>query len=118
MRRLAYLMRISFIVATVHALTILALGLWFILRDKQPFRLIYLTGYIAGADVLWRMTKAAVFWEFSKYLLCLLFILGMLKWRGRAPVPPPSLWHSPAPFGILYRVGVHSLWAVKSRYKL
>jgi len=85
---LGYLMRISFVVATVHALIILALGLWFILRDKQPFRLIYLTGYIAGADVLWRMTKAVVFWEFGKYLICLLFILGMLKWRGQRQFLP------------------------------
>jgi hypothetical protein len=85
---LGYLMRISFIVATVHALTILGLGLWFILRDKQPFRLIYLTGYIAGADVLWRMTKAAVFYEYGKYLLCLLFLLGMLKWRGHRQFLP------------------------------
>jgi hypothetical protein len=80
---LAYLMRLSRYVATAHALIILILGLWFIVRDKQPYRLIYLTGYIAGADVLWRMTKAVVFWEFGKYAICLLLVLAILKWRTR-----------------------------------
>lgn len=107
---LGYLMRISFIVASVHALTILALGLWFILRDKQPFRLIYLTGYIAGADVLWRMTKAAVFWEYGKYLLCLLFILGMLKWRGRRQFLPLLYGILLLP-AVFFTVSSHSLLA-------
>ena len=106
---LAYLMRISFIVATVHALTILALGLWFILRDKQPVRLIYLTGYIATADVLWRMTKAAVFWEYGKYLLCLLFLLGMVKWRGRARQFLPLLYGILLLPSVFFTVSSHSL---------
>jgi O-antigen ligase len=80
---LGYLMYLSPYVATIHALVILVLGLWFIVHDPQPFRLIYLTGYVAGADVLWRMTQAKVFWEFGKYAIIILFILGLLKWKMR-----------------------------------
>jgi O-antigen ligase len=78
---LGYLMHLSSQVATIHALVILVIGLWFVSRDQQPFRLVYLTGYIAGADVLWRMTEAGVLWEFGKYAICLLFILGLFKWK-------------------------------------
>lgn len=78
---LAYLMRHSSPLATCHALATVALGLWFIIQDKQPFRLIYLTGYIVGAEVLWRMTKVGLLWEFDKYAIGLLLILGVLRWR-------------------------------------
>jgi hypothetical protein len=109
---LGYLMRLSPYVATAHALAILALGLWFIIRDKQPFRLIYLTGYIAGADVLWRMTRSAVFWEFSKYAICLLFILGMVKWRARRRFLPLLFGILLIP-SIFFTASRQSLWALK-----
>ena len=78
---LAYLMRVSPQVATLHALAMVALGLWFIIQDKQPFRLIYLTGYIIGAEVLWRMTRVGLLWEYDKYAVSFLLLLAMLKWR-------------------------------------
>ena len=78
---LAYLMRASSPVATLHALAAVALGLWFIVQDKQPFRLIYLTGYIIGAEVLWRMTKVGLLWEYDKYAVSFLLLLAMMRWR-------------------------------------
>jgi O-antigen ligase len=67
------------LVATVHALGTFALGLIWLARDSVPYRLIYLAAYITGAEMLWRMTNAAVFWEFGKYSISLLLILAMLK---------------------------------------
>ena len=80
---LALLMHNLRLAATIHGWGVFALGLWFVARDKKPFRLIYLTGYIIGAEVLWRMTKAAVFWEFGKYAIGFLMLLALVKWRSK-----------------------------------
>lgn len=109
---LAYAMRLSHYVATAHALLILVLGLWFIVRDKQPYRLIYLTGYIVGADVLWRMTRAEVLWEFGKYAICFLLILGFLKWRARRRFLPLLYGLLLIP-SIFFTVSSNSLWQSK-----
>jgi O-antigen ligase len=77
---LAYLMRVSSHFATLHALAAVALGLWLLIQDKQPFRLIYLTGYIIGAEVLWRMTKVGLLWEYDKYAVSFLLLLAMMRW--------------------------------------
>jgi O-antigen ligase len=85
---LALLMRWVPVWATIHALLILGLGLYFALRDRTPLRFIYLTGYIMAAEVLWRMTRAAVFWEYGKYLLVLLFLVVILRYRIRPHALP------------------------------
>jgi O-antigen ligase len=85
---LAILMRQAPLVATIHGWSVFALGLWFLIHDKQPTRLIYLTGYIVGAEVLWRMTKAGVFWEFGKYSISFLLLLAMVKWPARTRLMP------------------------------
>ena len=87
-------------VATAHALIILTLGLWFIVRDKQPYRLIYLTGYIAGADVLWRMTKAPVTLGIRQVCHLPAFYPGNIKMAGPASVPSPGLRLSPDSFDV------------------
>lgn len=66
--------------ATAHALIALAVGL-VVVWGRQSHRALYVCGYIASADVLWRMTKAQVFWEFGKYSLTLVALL--LVWRNR-----------------------------------
>jgi hypothetical protein len=35
--------------------------------------------YIAGAEVLWRMTGAPVYWEYGKYASILIFFLGIVR---------------------------------------
>ncbi len=74
--------------ATVHALAVFVVGLWFVTQDRQPLRLIYLCGYIVGAEVLWRMTRADVFWEFGKYAIASLLLLAILRWRMRIRALP------------------------------
>lgn len=78
----------SSLAATLHGWGAFFLGLWFLNRDRQPVRVIYAAGYIVGAEVLWRMTEAGVFWEFGKYAVSLLFILAILKWRLRLRAMP------------------------------
>jgi O-antigen ligase len=41
-------------------------------------------GYIVGAEVLWRMMRAHVFWEFGKYAVSLLLLLAIFRRRTLA----------------------------------
>lgn len=79
---LALLMRDVKPVATVHALGTLALGLFWLVSDRKPHRVIYVVAYMVGAEVLWRMTGADVFWEYGKYAVGLLLGLSLLR-HGR-----------------------------------
>lgn len=78
---LAFLLTSSSIFSTIHAGLTLALGLYFLLRDDQPVRLIYLLGYITGAELLWRGTQARMFYETGKYAIVFLLFIGLLRYR-------------------------------------
>jgi O-antigen ligase len=65
---------------TIYAFAVLAIGLATLLQ-KSPVPLIYVCAYIAGAELVWRMTKADVFWEMGKYAMILFMGLGILRWR-------------------------------------
>lgn len=71
----------SAVLSTLHAFGAFALGLRFATTPGRHSEAVYVCGYIAGCDVLWRMTGARVFWEFSKYAVILLLVLVMLQ-RG------------------------------------
>lgn len=85
----APIVRESPILATLHALAVLLVGFYMALTDGPDYRLAVVLGYIAGSEVLWRMSGARVFWEYGKYgtiLLILIFI-----WRSkrfRVPLLP------------------------------
>lgn len=86
---LALLMRLFSPVATAHALVVLIIGLWWVIVGRRPMRVAYVGAYIVGAEVLWRMSGAAVFWEFGKYATALLFIAALLRVpRVRVPGLP------------------------------
>ena len=73
----------------VHALGTLAVGLFWALTGRRPWRVAYVAAYICGSEVLWRMTGAPIFWEFSKYAVALLFLIGRVRFgRGAAPTAP------------------------------
>lgn len=66
--------------STVHALVVFGLGMLFAVM-KRPLRVVYVCAYITGAEVLWRMTGAQVFWEFGKYATSVIFLLAIVR-RG------------------------------------
>jgi hypothetical protein len=85
---LALLMRQYRDLATMHAFATLAIGLWWAISRNRPDRAIYVCAYITGAEVLWRMGGASVFWEFGKYAVAAILIVGALRERRlRAPIP-------------------------------
>jgi hypothetical protein len=80
----ALLMARSETAATFHAVAAIGVGLWIAMSPSQPIaRVAYAAAYIAGAEVLWRMTDAEVFWEIGKYATSLILAVGMLR-RGRS----------------------------------
>jgi O-antigen ligase len=111
---LAYVMRASASIATLHALATVALGLWFIVQDKQPFRLIYLTGYIIGAEVLWRMTRVGLLWEYDKYAVSFLILLAMMRWRKAFKTLPLIYGLLLLPAAVMTVTGSSSIFQARS----
>ncbi|MCM3874371.1 MAG: O-antigen ligase family protein [Pyrinomonadaceae bacterium] len=83
------------VVSTVHGLILVSLGIYWAARN-QPQRVAYAAAYIVGAEVLWRMTKSQVFWEFGKYATSGIFILFLLLSRRRRLAKMPLVY-----FGLL-----------------
>ncbi|MCI0579653.1 MAG: O-antigen ligase family protein [Chloroflexi bacterium] len=73
------LVRSSTTLATLHALVLPALGVFFLLRDHEPRRLCNVVGYMVGAETLWRL-RTALNYEYDKYAIGILLILGLLKY--------------------------------------
>ena len=67
--------------ATIHAWATLAVGLWWALSSRDPMRVAYVAAYTTGAEVLWRMSAADIFWEFGKYAVVLMFVVAMVRER-------------------------------------
>lgn len=78
-------------VATLHALGCLLLGLILVADPKRSHRAIYVCGYISTADVLWRMTKAQILWEYGKYAVTLLALMMLWRQRGKGGLAPLAM---------------------------
>jgi hypothetical protein len=74
-------------VATLHAIVTMAVAT-FVAFSGRLDRLVYGAAYIGGSEVLWRMCRAAVFWESGKYAVLLLFIIALVRLR---PLRLPGL---------------------------
>jgi O-antigen ligase len=66
-------------VATAHALITAVVALWVAASGAREERVAYAVAYITGAEVLWRMTGAQIFWEFGKYAVVLVLIVAILR---------------------------------------
>lgn len=74
---LALAMRQVHLLGALHALLVLTLGLVLGFSGRKPVALAQWMSYVVGAEVLWRMCKAPIPWEFAKYciaLVCLAFV--------------------------------------------
>jgi hypothetical protein len=75
-------------VATIHAAATFALGLWWALSGGKLDRVAVVVCYVAGAEVLWRMTDAQVYWEFGKYACSAILLMTLLR---HSRLKPPLL---------------------------
>jgi hypothetical protein len=89
---LALAMRASSLLATAHALLTLLIGVLFALSDKNTGKVKYVAAYIIGAEVLWRMTNAAIFWEAGKYFIILILGIAFLRSKSRQRAGLPILY--------------------------
>jgi hypothetical protein len=76
-------------VATVHALATFAVGAWWATSSPRMERVAWVAAYMAGAEVLWRMTGAQTYWEFGKYGAVAIFVLSILRTRKLTPAILP-----------------------------
>jgi len=84
------------LIATIHGWFILLMGVFIAFTDPNGRRVAYISAYIVGAEVLWRMTNADVFWEFSKYAISTIMLVYLLRIRQFKSAGPPIFY-----FGLL-----------------
>lgn len=65
--------------ATIHALLPLAAGLWYACINPKPQVIACIASYLTGAETLWRMCGASVFWEYGKYALIAILVIAVLR---------------------------------------
>ena len=78
---LAFLMSKSSMVGLLHAWGTLLLGLSWAFSRRPASSVGYVVAYIAGSEVLWRMTGTPVFWEFGKYAAILVLVAASRRIR-------------------------------------
>jgi O-antigen ligase len=77
------------LVSTVHAIGALIIAFACATSRRHVEWVAYAAAYIVGAEVLWRMTDATIFWEVGKYGVSAIFVIAMvLNQRKRLPVLP------------------------------
>lgn len=74
-------MKRSATLATLHAYATLGVSLALVLGSRRIATAGVVAAYIAGAEGLWRMTNASVFWEYGKYAMALVLLVAV--WRHR-----------------------------------
>lgn len=70
-------------IATTHAAATVVAMIWILASARTPGPLVQIAAYIVGAEVLWRQTQAVVPWELGKYLLMVIFTVGIIRFVGR-----------------------------------
>jgi hypothetical protein len=76
---LAPLMRQVHTVATLHALATLGVGLYLCMWSNRPLQIAQWAAYVVGIEVLWRMCKASIPWEFAKHSISFVCLVSLIR---------------------------------------
>jgi O-antigen ligase len=69
-------------VSTTHAVVCLLVGIY--VAARMPVRRVAnVIAYIAASEVLWRMARASVNWEFGKYSVSLIILIALFRMNTR-----------------------------------
>jgi O-antigen ligase len=69
-------------IGLLHAIACVLIGI--IVAVRRPLHEVaYAVAYIAGSEVLWRMTRAGVFWEYGKYAVSIVLLVALVRVRGK-----------------------------------
>src|SRR5256885_1059564 len=93
---LAFLMRQLPELARIHALATLVWGLWLCVGNNRSLQILQWVAYMVGAEVLWRMCRAPVPWEFAKHAIWFVCLVSLLRSRSLSTSLLPVLY-----FGLL-----------------
>jgi O-antigen ligase len=69
--------------STLYSLAFVGFGVLVAATTKRPQQVAYLLAYLAGVEVLWRMSKAVVFYEIGKYAAALIIFVVLVRFRAR-----------------------------------
>jgi O-antigen ligase len=78
--------------ATAHALIVIAAAIGVAALTPWSDNIAYAAAYVVGAELLWRITDAQVFHEVGKYALILILGIGLLRLGGGRKVAMPVLY--------------------------
>jgi hypothetical protein len=76
-------------VGFAHAVGTLVFGLYLVLAGRPRHQIAYWAAYAVGAEVLWRLSRAPLPWEYGKYAVSLVLLAAFLRSvkRGFAWIP-------------------------------
>lgn len=106
---LAFAARSFAMVSTLHALLTFGIGLYIVLFSKHPKRVIWVAAYVVGAEIFWRMTDANVFWEFGKYAIIAILLIGFLRQKHLNNALLPIIYFLLLTLSILLTLFAHGL---------
>ena len=89
---LALLMRQVQFLSTLHLVLTLGVGFWCAAVVHRPQPAAYVAAYIAGAEVLWRMTGAQAFWELGKYATIAILFVAIVRFHKLAGFSLPLIY--------------------------
>lgn len=93
---LALAMRAIPLFATLHALATVAIAVLVAVTTRSSRNIAFAVAYITGSEVMWRVTHAGVFYEFGKYAVSLVVLIGLMRMRARR-----NAWPALAYFALL-----------------
>jgi hypothetical protein len=79
-------------ISTLHAWATMLIGTFIALLSRRPEPLIYVCAYVAGGEVLWRMTHAQALHQFGKYICAWILLIGLIRFRSSRSVLWPVLF--------------------------
>lgn len=84
---LAVAMRHVTMIGNLHAIAVLGLGIYFAAFRSDRRYATYCIAYICCSEVLWRMTRSAILWEYGKYAAVAICLTAIVRNRIRPPWP-------------------------------
>jgi len=78
--------------STFHAVLTIGLGFYFALFSKKNKFIVWVTSYIIGAELFWRMTQASIFYEAGKYAIFAILFIAFLRTRRKSSILLPILY--------------------------
>lgn len=76
----------------IHAMVVIAVGVKWAVDGRRDPRVVVVVAYIAGCEVLWRMTNDRLYWETGKYAIVLVLSIAFIRTRGLRAAPIPVVY--------------------------